>query len=360
MNRIEPKTNTCNKNDNGMWKNVPPFKGKTDQQIKELIKAPLGKKMFGKDDDGKIAEKAYIEMIAELDLCNDHYYAHIPAGEVARMPDKASDVDRVVDDLRACVSSHLNRKQDKLADASDDWAKQHRMRGLDDLFDKRGKKCTHRMTNQTAPRFSATPITTLEEFLISRSVESDTRGFLAEEYVLSFLNHHRMQCPECRVSGHIASCGGCGDGQSCSGFRDGICLSCAKRGVTTLFEIKTRNERAVKEAVARTGAMWIKAGNFIGLMALLAQKVNVYMIVLSRDTGSIRFGKIRDVRLDLCEIYCYNAQTEGRLCSTPGSQVMIRSVLLPMSMPPMNKWLTTKQALETNQQALDKVLAELE
>jgi hypothetical protein len=346
-----------------MWKNVPPFKGKNDAQIKNVITAPLGKCLFGDKDDGKIAEKAYENLIAELDLCDDHYYTHIPMGTLATFPDKARDIERVTEDLRACVSSHAARKQEKLIDVSDDWANQHSLRAMAELFNNKGKKCTQRHTNQGNPRFSARVVSNLEEFLTSRSLgfhpSTDRRGFLAEEYILSFLNHNRMQCPECKVSGHLGSCGGSSDGDTCSGFRDGVCMNCEKKGNHTLFEIKTRWEKALVRDTARSGNLWVDAGNFVGLTALLAHNVKVYMVIVSRDTGTIRFGKIKDVTLRLCDIYCYNAQTEGRRCDTPGSRVLIKPAVLPVSMPPMDNWLSNDTAREVNREALNKVLSEI-
>lgn len=340
------------------WKNVPPFIGKTDRQIRALIMGVTGKSIFGDKLGDKLSEKAYNDLMHELELIDTDYYSIIPSGEIAHRPNYEKNVARVVENLRCCILSYEIQRQPKISFTTDEWAKQHAKKSMAILFDMKGKKCTRRETNQSRPRFSAKIIESVEEFLVVRSVGinkwQDQTGFIAEEYILSFLNEG-FRCPECGVIGQLASCGGSGDGYISAAFRDGVCLECKKNGVDTLFEIKTRNEENVMNDTYR-GKLWIKAGSFVGVVSLLAHRVNVYMIILSRDTGSLRIGKIEDVILGPDEDYHYNVQEVSRMSSNIGSKIMVCPKLLKVCMPPMEMWLPKAEARRINAEALEAVL----
>lgn len=344
------------------WRDIRPFKGKTDNQIKAMLKAHVGRPIFGPKGD-EMVERAFEGMMRELSLFDTPYYTHIPSGDIARRPQTiGADVERAVEDLRACTMDYDTRKQPKITDSTDEWAKQHAVKPITALFNDKGKKCTHRITNTSSPRFSATIIESKEDYVRSRAVglsgkPQDTRGFLAEEYILSYLNQFGV-CPECNVRGAFASCGGSGDGETSGAFRDGVCLSCKEKGQDTLFEIKTRNEKAVQQQTYRNGNISVHAGSLVALVSLLAAGAKVYVILVSRDTGDIRVSKIQDIRPLATEDFCYNVECEDRIVGSPRSTVYVRPCQT-LKMDPMDCWLTKETSLKVLEEAMKIVLDEI-
>lgn len=352
-------TKSSSKSSSKSWRDISPFAGKTDIQIKNMFKYLVGKQIFGQLHGDEIATKAYNNLMLELSLINTDYYTHIPIGNISQPSNREKDIDRVVDDLKSCVYSYVHRTQDKLLEITDTWASQHSLKLMCKLFDDEGKPCTKYPTNCSNPRFGATYAKTLKEYLTSRSLgfdkTCDQRGFIAEEYILSFLNTC-FACPECKEVGYLAGCGGSSNGTVCGAYRDGVCLSCKEKGVTTLFEIKTRKESVMQTQTLKNGNLWLSGGDLVGLVSLLAHDVNVYMVALSRDTGLLRVGKVLDVKVNIKDFYAYDLQMLDRYAGSPRSKVMIKPQILSMS--PMDQWLSKSDAKLTNKLALDIVLTE--
>ena len=87
------------------------------------------------------------------------------------------------------------------------------------------------------PRFRVKRLNKLD-YLHLQAEKCD--GILAEWFIVAHLNTSGMLCPECGEKGCIGLAGGSGTGVS-SAFRDAICVNCQSKDVTTLFEIKVRN-----------------------------------------------------------------------------------------------------------------------
>jgi len=128
----------------------------------------------------------------------------------------------------------------------------------------------------------------------------NSRDTLAEGFVVSFLNSG-LKCPECKVVGKIGWCKGM-DLYCSESFRDAICMNCYKKNKITLFEIKIRWE----EYICDKNNTY--SGSFIALNVLFAMRVNVYLVIVSRDTGNVRIGKITKTKMRGNKNWLYSLQ----------------------------------------------------
>jgi len=181
-----------------------------------------------------------------------------------------------------------------------------------------------------------------------KNVILDNEGILAELYVLSFLNNN-IKCPECKVNGKISSCEqyniNCSDS-----FRDGICMNCYNNDKLTLFEIKTRWEKDIKNK------NFTHAGSFVALNVLFSMKANVYLVVVSRDTGTVRLGKITTSKPRANKNWLYSLQ-ENFKWGSPSSLVICKNGLhiLPNKMKPLKDVLTKNVCNKVSKQILEEI-----
>lgn len=144
------------------------------------------------------------------------------------------------------------------------------------------------------------------------------QGFLAESFVVAHLNENNFICPECKKASQLGWIGNSQLNVSTS-FKDVVCMGCKQNGVNTVFEIKTRNESSVNSKVL---------GGSFGAINYLLKKVNMYMIIVSRDTGKLFIGKIHTARpmasftdTMFCYKLYYNDSRVSDLKSTPKAEV---------------------------------------
>ena len=210
------------------------------------------------------------------------------------------------------------------------------------------KKNQHhsRVLQRSGKRFKG-KIETMTEQMTELIISST--GMLSEGYVISFLNSG-LRCPECKAVGAIGWCDAISH-RSVDSFRDAICMSCREKGIITLFEIKTRWEEAIQKN-KETGTY---AGSFPAISALDNINANVYLVLVSRDTGDIRLGKITSSKLRGNKHWLYALQ-EGLEWGSPSSYVYCEKglYLLPVKMPPLinnekNIKLVIQQVLKSEQ-----------
>lgn len=163
----------------------------------------------------------------------------------------------------------------------------------------------------------------------------NSRGMLSEGHVIAFLNTG-LKCPECESVGSIGWCDGISK-SNVDSFRDAICMNCHAIGVITLFEIKTRWERAVN---TRIGTY---AGSFTALNTLMTLRANVYLVIASRDTGDVRIGKITHATIHGNVNWLYALQ-ENLYWGSPSSYVVCEGGMfhIPAKMPFLVESLTDK------------------
>jgi hypothetical protein len=171
-------------------------------------------------------------------------------------------------------------------------------------------------------------IATVSEQIIDLITSSN--GMLCEGHVIAFLNTC-YTCPECKNVGEIGWCDGISH-RSVDCFRDAICMSCYKKGIKTLFEIKTRWESAIQ----KNKDPGTYAGSYAAINSLMMIKTNVYIVIASRDTGNIRVGKITSAKLRGNKNWLYSLQ-EGFDWGSPSSYISCEKglTLLPAKMPPL-------------------------
>ena len=113
------------------------------------------------------------------------------------------------------------------------------------------------------------------------NIFKNIKGILSEYIVVYYFNKLMIKCPMCNVSCNFGIC----NNNKISSFRDMICLNCKNKGNITLFEIKTRNEDKIKN--------WgTYGGSYGSLKCLFDNNVNVFLVIIGRDTGNIYYGKI--------------------------------------------------------------------
>ena len=155
--------------------------------------------------------------------------------------------------------------------------------------------------------------------------------------MIAFLNSC-YNCPVCNVIGKIGWCDNMSllTSGSVDAFRDGICLNCNEHGIITLFEIKTRWENAVEQ----NGTY---GGSFVALNTLLSINANVYLVVVSRDTGNLRVGKITSGRLRANRNWLFSLQ-ENLGWGSPSSYIICANgfKILPVKMPRLLNTLSKK------------------
>ncbi len=148
---------------------------------------------------------------------------------------------------------------------------------------------------------------TKEEY-INKKIEG-VSGIICELFVISFLNNSTFVCPICRQGHRLHLCNTSG-----VPFCDAICMGCNSKGIKTVYEIKTRNERTM------TDRNDTPAGDWVSIEAYHRKNINVILIVVSRDTGTIRVGRITRWKIIGKPRFMYGLQEHTKL-SSPASHV---------------------------------------
>lgn len=175
-------------------------------------------------------------------------------------------------------------------------------------------------------------------------VAENSFDFLAEGYIVAYFNKYLM-CPECGSQGCFGLAGGTSIYENTS-FKDAVCNNCIKSGVNTVFEIKIRWEGVIR------GKVTLYAGNYTTIRAFLNNNVNVYMVAVSRDTGTIRIGKVTEAVPKFNENFLYTVQ-EDLNWGAPASIVVCENIhTLSVNLPPIDTIFTDELKKQISSSAL--------
>lgn len=284
------------------------------QLILKTLSIYCGQHMFGDDvTDPEFIAYNKISKATKAAICNEYYIKIHPGVIVYDYPTIVEYRTRLKQEIKNTLAFYNRFGSIKIVD---EWA-----------------KITNKYTcflppvdfkKPTGKRFSSKKLT-IEEYF--KDQLKNCFDFLAESYIVSFFNNY-IECPECGVQGCIGLSGGTSL-EFCSSFKDGVCMNCYNNGVDTVFEIKVRNENGIKNKTT------IYAGNFVAIQALLHKNINVYLIIVSRDTGSIRLGKIVSANTRINETFLYSVQENLPYCSPASIVKCSNLVILPMKMTPL-------------------------
>jgi hypothetical protein len=284
-----------------------------------------GKKR-GKEIEAYNSIVSYLKYITTKDI-----YKSIPKGEIIKSAPTEEYCIKKLKALAERAYEYFDKKTDWVY-VTDNWAK--RTVGVIKGGPMNYSNLTHRtILESNDKRFEGKILTKKEKI---ESMIRDNKGILSEGHVIAFLNNE-FECPECKNKGEIGWCDGITH-KSIDAFRDAVCMSCMRKGVSTLFEIKTRWENNIKDKDKGT-----YTGNFAAINTLMLINVNVYLVLASRDTGDVRIGKITSAIIRGNENWLYSLQ-EGLVFGSPSSFVTCDKgfVKLPVKMSILQDILTDK------------------
>ena len=306
------------------WDKTPIFK-KGKYSLMYQLKTVCGEKVFGnkinhanraRDSVFKILEKA----------ANMTIMKGIPDGHIIITPPTRDECITKLSELCERASKYYIKYPQ--TDVTDLWAE--RIKKLNDSEPLNPSNQHHRrVLNSGTKRFNGKVQTLREQ--ITDMVKSSC-GMLAEGYVIAFLNSG-LRCPECNEVGKIGWCDGISH-RSVDSFRDAICVNCQANGILTLFEIKTRWENTID-------GQGTFAGSFAALNTLMTMRANIYLVLVSRDTGDVRIGKITQGTMRGNKNWLYSLH-ENLGWGSPSSYVVCEGGMfkIPVKMPPLVDSLT--------------------
>lgn len=313
------------------WRSTTLIRHLTDDKLTAIIEKLCGDRIFQGKADHSVE---YATQIIKNNLSRslNSYYTDIRPGNIlTEIPSHSDCVDRIYREL--VQDRNFFRRQKQYLDIIDDWA-----------ISSGKRKCSVDVESKDTPRFMGKPMTE-EEFLCKQAGQCE--GILTEGFVVAHLNKHGC-CPEC---GAIESIGWCESSEErTNSFRDAICMNCYHNGIVTLFEIKSRWEKAI------VGKNTTYAGDYVALNALIGMQANVYIVIASRDTGIVRLGKVTFAFMKANERFLYSVQ-EKLGWGSPSTTVKCQFGLIAMEqvMEPLVGILTEKYCNQIGQDALQKL-----
>jgi hypothetical protein len=304
------------------WDATPNFR-KGLFAMKTNIDNIAGEKVFGKGKGftktGVKSVTSFLERSANMDV-----FKCVEGGTIITSPPTREDL---INKLKGigdrALNYYYNLPYDQ-TDVTDQWAKAARVRHCDPLDT--SIPLQKRVLSSSGPRFTSKVVSVKDTVI---DLIKASHGMLAEGHVVAFLNSG-LKCPECKQIGHIGWCDGVSH-RSVDSFRDAVCMNCHKKGIITLFEIKTRWEHIISKSGNST-----YAGSFVALNTLMTLNANIYLVVASRDTGDVRIGKITSAKMIGNRNWLYALQ-EGFSWGAPSSYVICEKGLkkCPIKMPPL-------------------------
>lgn len=326
------------------WKETPNFKNGI-YGIKSSCDKIAGDDVYGKGRGrASAAYKSvyeYLERSAKMNI-----FKCVEGGTIIKTPPTKEDCIAKLSDLGKRALEYYSEVGYEQSNVTDHWADIARVRKGASL--NRSNQVHSRLLQRYEKRFSSTPMTPKEQ-VIDLMTPEQSRGMLAEGHVIAFLNSG-LRCPECRTIGQIGWCDGVTH-RSVDAFRDAVCMNCHKNGVITLFEIKTRWEKVVQKEGNGT-----YAGSFVALNTLMTLKANVYLVIASRDTGHVRWGKITSATMRGNHNWLYALQ-EKENWGGPSSYVTCAKGFFkaPVTMPPVIDTLNDNVMTEITTAAMNAV-----
>lgn len=302
---ITPKPFLLPKKCQIQWDKTPNFlkNGSVTADINHITGESVYGVNRGKNSTAKNNVLCFLEQASRMDV-----FLRVEKGRIIKSPPtKEQLIDKLVATGNHAVKYYGNVPYELLK-VRDHWAEDAIVHEGDPL--NKSNQLQGRVLQRRGKRFSAKNMTVKEKVI---DILKHSCGMLAEGHVIAFLNSG-LKCPECKSIGQIGWCNGI-TGRSVDGFRDAVCMSCYKKDIVTLFEIKTRWEKSVQKSPYNT-----YAGSFVSLNSLMTIKANVYMVIASRDTGDVRIGKITSAKMRGNASWLYALQ-EGYTWGGPSSYI---------------------------------------
>lgn len=323
------------------WKSTPNFK-KGLFSMHTNLEYISGENVFGKGKSRKMeavrSVTSYLERSARMDV-----FKCVEGGTIIlSSPTKEEFIAKLVALGNRAIPYYSLLYEQK--DVTDHWAESARVHNGSPLSI--SIPLHKRVLQSGGKRFTAKPITTVEQVIY---IIKGSRGVLSEGPVVAFLNTG-LRCPECKSLGQIGWCDGISH-RSVDAFRDAVCMNCHNNGVITLFEIKTRWESVVAKSGNGT-----YAGSFVALNTLMTLKANIYLVIVSRDTGDVRIGKITSAKMRGNQNWLYSLQ-EGLGWGAPSSYVTCANGFMkcPVKMVPLLETLPDSLVDEISTEALKRI-----
>ncbi len=324
------------------WKDTTNFRGNPYSMVANLLHI-CGENVYGKhrgcEFKARKSVTSFLERSAKMDV-----FKCVEGGDVIKAPPTRDDMINKLVGLGNRAIEYYSNLPYQQTDVTDHWAKDARVR-LGAPMNK-SIQTQSRVLNRSGKRFSAKDMTVKETVI---DMIKTCGGMLAEGHVVAFLNSG-LQCPECSAVGNIGWCDGITH-RSVDAFRDAVCMNCLKNNNITLFEIKTRWENAVL-----SGGNGTYAGSFVALNTLMSINANVYLVLVSRDTGDVRIGKITSAKMRGNHNWLYALQ-EGFTWGGPSSYVTCAKGLMrcPVKMTPIIETLPRDVVDSIAKEAISKI-----
>lgn len=265
------------------WKNTANFNGNTYSMVSNL-NAICGEGVYGKNRGKELSARKSVSGFLKRSA-NMNVFKCIEDGDIITYPPTNDQMTNKLIGLGTRALEYYSNLEYELTEVRDHWGEDARVHQGAPL--NKSIPLHKRVLSRFGKRFSARIITAREQVI---DILKNSRGMLSEGHVVAFLNSG-MKCPECGQVGKIGWCDGVSH-RSVDAFRDAVCMGCKSIGKNTLFEIKTRWEKAVLNDAYGT-----YAGSFVALNTLMTINANVYLVIASRDTGDVRIGKITSAKM---------------------------------------------------------------
>lgn len=331
--------NPMNGKNNIAWDKTPIFR-RGKYLLTNQLNTVCGDKVFGcKINYTRRARDSvfsFLEKAAFMDIMKG-----VPVSNIILTPPSKDDCVSKLIGLCERASKYYTKYPQ--IDVTDTWSK--RIRSLKDGSPVNiSNQHHHRLWKSGTKRFTGKAYTLRAQIT---DMVKESRGMLAEGYVIAFLNSG-LRCPECKSVGHIGWCDGISH-RSVDSFRDAICMNCYTTGIITLFEIKTRWENM-------TGNPGTFAGSFVALNTLMTINANIYLVIASRDTGDVRIGKITYATVRGNKNWLYAIQ-ENLGWGSPSSYILCEGGMLktPVRMTPIVSTLTDEFLKSVYDDVLDSL-----
>jgi hypothetical protein len=312
------------------WNNTPNINNQL-YNLKTQLETICGENVYGKNKN-----KNTIQIILSFSysyilslLSNYSKFFNIEDGIIINEYPSINNITNKLIHVTNTYQNHINNylDNDKMYSIIiDTWAENSKI--LDGMPLNNSISYHNRILNQKNIRFIKKKISINNE--IKKFVEN-SKGYISEPFIISYLNNN-IKCPICKIHNSIAWCYNMTH-TSKDSFRDAQCLNCKKNNIITLFEIKTRweSKNTPKEI---DNCYHTNAGSFAALNNLMMYNANIFLIIVFRDSGSVKLGKISKALLKGNKDWLYNMQEKIPICS-PSSTVICNKIYnLPNKMIP--------------------------
>ena len=270
------------------WNKTDIFRFTNKQNFRYNIFKLCGPSVFGTSvpDSVEFTMRNIIEKLRNAVF--DPFYTHIPTGTIiAETPSQKEYVRRLVERLK---NERIPNNKKECINIKDAWAENAGVRPL------------YKCPQFNCPRFVPIP---------EENTEIYYSNFLTDILIVGHLNSSNFRCPTCNQRRKIGIIKYSSD--ITMGFKNAMCLGCEEQGIRTVFSFRTKMKKNIHN--------FITGGNLTTLNSLMATRTNIYIIVLSQDTGRLRIGKVDGAHLRVNYGFLYSIQEHIKLRS-PSTTVL--------------------------------------